>query len=668
MGYRGDDLDLRTPQTWSASAADLAGGTGDPRGRPGAHQSGRSGPIWVDETLLACCNHAYDVALINRAGDVRLEHLLHALTRIDAAAEALEARGIRVAALRRDTATVIASDIPIGLPNGKGTPRRSEPFEDVLRQAAAHAARRNGPASVDDLLYIIMDVEPGLPGLNLVGRHLSRHAAYGETASRPHFVPEARVSDYLEPVRSRPQAGSYYFNEPARLPRSEFQGSATDSIQNSRIDALEQMVRALGNDLAVERKAVAGLLHDVQRDLASQRDEASRLGGGLYDRLQAVDNGLERRIGELSRPWAALGDRMHALEEAITGLRTFPAVSPSIDLSLMTDRVAALERTLQTAVADLRSLPIGSGGGDFGPMSERVAALERAVQLSLASGQRHSELLTDKIAALEMALASRPALVAGGQVDFGPMTQRLDMIEEAVLSRETATREISDRLRRLDDSQSAGRSMDDEAQARLLAEIRSLSGLVDREGHETATEVLDSLSARLEGLAGVIEGRHSDTAQALASNSASMAQLIERLAATEAATAGQSERMSAMQSAHTQELGEVHEALMKLNANQHTLAGSIDHWRQDTASTLSVMGSRMETVEREAGRPVALLESMTHTMDRMHRVTVERYYRRNRFWYWLFGTDDWIASSWPVQTARIADDARLARPVTVAKR
>ena len=51
---------------------------------------GRSGPIWVDDVVLACSNHAFDVALAHRSSEVRLEHLLHALTRIDMAADVLE--------------------------------------------------------------------------------------------------------------------------------------------------------------------------------------------------------------------------------------------------------------------------------------------------------------------------------------------------------------------------------------------------------------------------------------------------------------------------------------------------------------------------------------------------------------------------------------------------
>src|SRR5262245_21708748 len=120
MGYRGEDLDLRTPQGWSgAQGPDYTGAPtaevflNAPRGRIASSMPAPSGPIWVDDTVLACCNHAFDVALAHRSAEVRLEHLIYALTRIEAAAEALEARGVRVPILRRESATVIASEIPV---------------------------------------------------------------------------------------------------------------------------------------------------------------------------------------------------------------------------------------------------------------------------------------------------------------------------------------------------------------------------------------------------------------------------------------------------------------------------------------------------------------------------------------------------------------------------
>ncbi|MEL7050146.1 MAG: Clp protease N-terminal domain-containing protein, partial [Pseudomonadota bacterium] len=97
MDYRGGDLDLRTPGNRSG-----AGGEGDRLdvnfgsrdfGDISSQSSASNAPIYVDDTLMAVCNHAYDVAVAHRSADVRIEHLLYALTRIDAAAEVLEAAG-----------------------------------------------------------------------------------------------------------------------------------------------------------------------------------------------------------------------------------------------------------------------------------------------------------------------------------------------------------------------------------------------------------------------------------------------------------------------------------------------------------------------------------------------------------------------------------------------
>jgi hypothetical protein len=66
-------------------------------------------------------------------------------------------------------------------------------------------------------------------------------------------------------------------------------------------------------------------------------------------------------------------------------------------------------------------------------------------------------------------------------------------------------------------------------------------------------------------------------------------------------------------------------------------------------------------VERESGKTIPMIEQLTATLDHMHKVTVEKYYRRNRFWYWLFGTDDWVAASWPSQAARIVEDLKAVK-------
>src|SRR3954468_20144343 len=128
MTYKGNDLDLQAPRTAGAGRAAPvpperpANGSATPL--PGAD----SGPIAVDDTVLACCNCAYDVARFHVSQDVRLEHLLHALTRVSAAVGGLAALGIRVDTLRRETAVAIAAEMPGGPVEGHAAPRASAAF------------------------------------------------------------------------------------------------------------------------------------------------------------------------------------------------------------------------------------------------------------------------------------------------------------------------------------------------------------------------------------------------------------------------------------------------------------------------------------------------------------------------------------------------------------
>ncbi len=594
MAYRGGDLDLRTPRTWSASQPDFAG----PADSEPLAQSGRArghyaaGPIWVDEVVLACVNHAFDVALAHRSAEVKLEHLLHALTRIDQSAEALEARGVRVAALRRESATAIASDMPVGLTNGKSAPQRSEELEHVLRAASLIAARRNAPASVDDVLHLLLDVEPDLPGLALLTRFAPRYAAPVETR-------------YVEvPVR-QPVPAPRYVVDPAPVPRvsrPEVQSSPVDNIQNSRLDVVEQMVRALSADLGNERKAFTGLLQQLQRDVAAQREDSARLGGGLTDSLQTV---LKTRLG--------------ALEDTVSAIRQ-------------------------------------SSGADFSPVVERIAAIQRSVTASL-------EQFAVSLATLENDMRQRPSATP----DLTPLSNRLDIIEEAVLSRENE-KALSQRFGLLEETLSADRTRAVEARAALRGEIGLLAEAIDRQSSVIVPAVVDPLKSVAERLA-------------------------ERMAGLEGVIADYAQKSLEAQAAAREELAEVHEALMKLNQNQHTLAGAIDQWRAENrqsaealtgelharsdkiageiaalAPKVSGFDMRFAALEGEHQRSTGLLEALSGTVEKMHRATVERYYRRNRFRYWLFGTDDWMAASWPSQSQRIADELRAVRPDPPAPR
>jgi hypothetical protein len=106
--------------------------------------------------------------------------------------------------------------------------------------------------------------------------------------------------------------------------------------------------------------------------------------------------------------------------------------------------------------------------------------------------------------------------------------------------------------------------------------------------------------------------------------------------------------------------------LLKLNQNQHTLAGSMDQWRTDSAADVANILNRLTSIDRDNALPVETLNGLNAHMETMNRLIIERYHRRNRFRYWLFGTDDWIGASWPSQKAAIEAERQRVKSVAAA--
>ena len=182
--YRGSDLDLRTPQQppiagHRAPIAEPAG-SNTYNGSWRSAQNGALGPIWADDTAIACCNHAFDVALAHGAAEVQLEHLVHAMTRVELAARVLEQNGFQDAALRRESAAVIAGQIPYARNGDLGTPRASSLYVDVLHRASEHAGRSGRAAGVGDILWVMSQMSRDIAGVALLMKHSGDY--------RPHLA------------------------------------------------------------------------------------------------------------------------------------------------------------------------------------------------------------------------------------------------------------------------------------------------------------------------------------------------------------------------------------------------------------------------------------------------------------------------------------------------
>jgi hypothetical protein len=610
MGYRGEDLDLRTGPGWSSGsglASDIGGSHVEPLGAVrGRRQTGAgrsTGPIWVDETVLACCNHAFEVALAHRSEEVRIEHLLHALTRVEPAAEVLQARGIRVVPLRRDTATVIASELPISSAPAGTPPRRSNEMAEVLRLAAAEAAHRNAPAGVADLLDVLVELKPDLGGASLLSRNM------GRLATEPRYV--ERTEPPMRERRERDRRGSQTY--------SRF---STEGYAPARTDSVELAVDALGADMAEDRRVLHAMLHDVRREIVDQRQEHSRLGSGLDERLALLEQlvstqGAPRDEGK----W---GERLRALE---TGLD---------------QRLNAMAQS-------------------WTALTERLQSLEHAIREPRHAEQQAMLGLTDRLKTIEATLTQ-----PGSQFDLRPLSGRLDIIEEALLSHDSEpAREIVDRTRALEEAISAQRAQSFETASSLAAEIKALSGavttqasqaeriqsaqsdrlqvlagLVDRHRSELSTTLIEPLATRMQGVVRAIDVRQEQIGQALAT-------LMQRVGAVEQSLAQHAEKSAAARSDVEQAFTELGEALVQIHSSQRQTASDVEKWHAEAAGDIAVVANRIEGMEREASRPFKMLDAMKEGIDRLQHFTVDRERRRSRFWLWLFGTEDWQAASWP---------------------
>jgi hypothetical protein len=741
MGYRGDDLDLRTPERWGGKdlTRDLARVAGE--------------PFYVDDTVLACCNHAFDLALAHRAVEVRIEHLLNAITRTDSAATVLERRGINVALLRRETATSIAADS--AFVNSSTTirvnPRRSAEFEDVLRLAAERAYPRRAAIGTEDILVAMFDMNRDIAGIAMLRRHAS-----GWTA-RDLNTSETMVTAASYQPRTAP-AQPYFTSEPARelprqslppvpqVPASVFGGTMTDAVQNNRIDQLERMIRDLSQEQSNERKTFAALIGELQRETFTQRDDTGRFHGslserlqsiehmvsnarpepmqlpiGLMDRLQSVD-GLERKLEDIGRAFSAVLDRLNGMDRTMA---TRPAAtSATVNMQPVLDRLASLERSVTTRpmpTVDMEPLHdrmtaferalAGRQAVDLTPLHDRLTALDRSLAARPASGAVDMAPLHDRLTAIERTIASRPTptmdlsavneRMAGIEraiarypvpqpVDMGPLFERLNVIEqrtseagrlssglgerlgqfertmqttvqasnggvangladrlksieEMLLSHQVEvgqlTGTITEELQGLSRDVRGNAGMGDRIQSLVGDRLQSFSSSFDRQGSDLVTAIATPLSQRMASLSTEVQARDEDMVRAVS--------LIgDKLANVEKTLAAFGQRTIDTHTAHGRDLIEVHDALVKLNSNQQTLAASMDQWRLDTNNDLTFMSNRMEGLEKNVAKPVQMLESLSYNVQTLQRTTVKREEQRSRFRQWLMGTDDWYAASW----------------------
>jgi hypothetical protein len=367
MSYKGNDLDLRGAGV--ASLREGAGGTGEDAGvlgtwpphpdllrdpgrdgvRDMARDGGRDGPIPVDQTVMAVCNAAYDAAAFHGARDVGLQHLLYALTRVEAAREVLEMHGVRTTELRRDAAAAIAEAAPGAGP--ARPPRSSIEIENMLRRAAGRAGQDSVPASVHDVLRVLLTSGRESPATALLLRSANDAEQLERWAAEP------------VPALLGLQTGYGATPQPAAV--QELVG---------RLDAMEQRMQALVADVAADRKALLDLVGEIRQEMRAGRAQ------GDNNQPAAQIAAMSEKLDETNRAVVQLAERFGAIRVFAPGEQADLGGRLGALEGKLADQPSAIANAVSIMLAERQpgadAMPPHTTADAANPLADRLAAVE----------------------------------------------------------------------------------------------------------------------------------------------------------------------------------------------------------------------------------------------------------------------------------------------------
>jgi Clp amino terminal domain, pathogenicity island component len=546
MHYKGEDLDLRVPYT--RGGRDRLASDREPAGRwPRlASTSLADVPMWVDEVVLQCCNYAFEVAAAHHAGEVGLEHLLHALTRVDAAARVLELRGVREAQLRRESGSLLATEIAPVAGGEAAPPRRSLDLEEVLRRAVERAQRRGYAAGIDDLLWSLLHFPAESAAIALLRR----------------MTPDWQRSDWTR------QAASMT-SDPRLMEQARSAFPIQRDIPPARLADLEDAIHHVHVELTSERRAFLDLIRDLHRDVLSQRGDQASFRGDMVSRLDAIERALEVRSESPRSPVVA--ERMQALEKAVhaglgEGARNWAALGQKMQAF---DRLA---EQLETIGRDL-----GKRADDGSPLSERLEGLERAMRSGFGESVRLATQMGTRLEAVDTATNQQKA---SGEEALLMLDERLANLERLIAERQPQ----------------AGNGL----ATQILERITGLEARFANQFQPMADQVVKltaPIGDRVSGLEQQITKRSEETLALLRETSR---HLLER----EKALSVAGENAEAELQARDREVRELHDAIVRLAENQHTLASAVSDWRHEVQSDLGTINACIEKLVNVVTPPI----------------------------------------------------------------
>ncbi|MEO1694336.1 MAG: hypothetical protein AAFR55_03760, partial [Pseudomonadota bacterium] len=275
-----------------------------------------------------------------------------------------------------------------------------------------------------------------------------------------------------------------------------------------------------------------------------------------------------------------------------------------------------------------------------------------------------------RIEGLERTLRERSA----GGVDFGPLMDRFKDMENRISDNSLVIEAVGDRIDTFESNVDATRAQLAQTSSALGTEIKAVASAVSAQAAagERLQRTLAEGMAMGGGAGGAVdpEAIKNVMAQPLQKTLEDVRTLVnadrkEQRDQFEYLVQG----LGKSADEHRSDLGEVHEAMLKLNGNQQTLAQSMDRWRLDVSGDLGVLATRIEQLEGSAGGAVApalpdpRIDALQSKLDNMTGyLEADRRRDQSSFAMWLFGTEDWWSDGWRTAEEReqaAIDDGRL---------
>ena len=534
--------------------------------------------IQEDSVVDACVDHAHAVARVHGAPEVMLEHLVHALARVPEAAEVLEEQGYDVDHIRRESAAIIASDIPVGKHDSKRELYASNDFTTVLHLAAANASRQGETEiAVWDLIEAISGYDDKLPAVRLLNDGVVSRDRQRTRVERQQ--PEPRRRERVMYDRVSEQA-----------PIRQFASSSYGASGHSD-DLMQQGLAAI--ETALQRQSAPQIHSDPRIDEKFERLDA---------RMSGLVDHRDREIKELKQIIASMGVRNED-EQTKAVHADLIALREAVDRRDQTDNSSALHAevlALREAMEHRDQVDTTS------PLHAELTALREAVDRRDQTDNTsalHAELAalretvdrreqTDNSSALHAELlALREAMERRDQVDTtSPLHAELASLREILDQRDNELRQVTAHLeQRLDSVKDDVGSLAADPQSGLRDEIRALSERIDGSGSNEVAKLSSGLDSRFVNLESAFETRQGEMLGLHSSLGKGVDEQGARLRGLEARLKGE----------HDETQGE----LRAIRGFLEKIAGTVDHYaeeierlRLDHIGDMSVVSNQLEDI------------------------------------------------------------------------